>query len=416
MIRRIATIVAAGVLAIPLAACDFTATGTVSCHTETNGNIVCEGTGTGVPAVPPTTDPPPGTTTPVPPPETTEPPVEPPPGPAARNVEFTSAVPSAGTVNLTWASSRTDVAAWNIARNGTDTFGHGEWSTDLPAPSRGFRMQSLLPATEYVFTLTPMTATGELPALTIRATTPGSVEPPPVTNPPDPGPGPGPGPGGPAADTAASAHGWGAPTVVDEFDRFDPTKWSVYDSVGHAGNGRRTPDAVSVANGVLTITGDPNGNTGGLSAKFDRDQYGRWEARVRSFSTGSGGHGYHPVLIIWPDAGNRVKNGEYDWLENGEPGADCAEAFMHYPGETPKVQEHFEKCGVDLSEFHNVAFEWTPNGLTGFIDGIEWFHTNAADIAAMPSGHMTIQLDGFHGSSGYNPAKFEIDSVRYYKL
>lgn len=223
----------------------------------------------------------------------------------------------------------------------------------------------------------------------------------------------------PAPTEAPRGSKWGSPDAGDEFDytgRPDPKLWTVYDGKGHAGNGRRTPDAVSVADGILTIRGDENGNTGGISARFGRAKYGRWEVRVRSRAVGDGKHTYHPVLIVWPDSNQRVRDGEYDFLENSAPGEKCAEAFMHFPGETPKKQEHFEHCGVDLASWNVVGFEWTPDGLSGFINGKRWFHTNTADIAEMPSGHLTIQLDGFNGSSGYQPAELQVDYVRYWKF
>ncbi len=33
----------------------------------------------------------------------------------------------------------------------------------------------------------------------------------------------------------------------------------------------------------------------------------------------------------------------------------------------------------------------------------------------VPSGHLTIQLDGFHGAGPYRPARYEIDWVRIYR-
>jgi hypothetical protein len=62
-----------------------------------------------------------------------------------------------------------------------------------------------------------------------------------------------------------------------------------------------------------------------------------------------------------------------------------------------------------------VAFQWTKDGPTGYLNGSEWFHRSEADIAAMPKGHLNIQLDNFHGF-GMRPARFEVDWVRYYKV
>ena len=82
------------------------------------------------------------------------------------------------------------------------------------------------------------------------------------------------------ARSAAAQQNWGEPTRVEEFDgtRLGPA-WNVYDGPGHAGNGRRTPSAVSVRDGMLTITGDSAGDTAGMEWGGGQ-RYGRWEGRV----------------------------------------------------------------------------------------------------------------------------------------
>src|SRR5690349_12942128 len=64
--------------------------------------------------------------------------------------------------------------------------------------------------------------------------------------------------GGPTGEdtSAAALQGWREPVRTDEFDGPLGDAWEVYDGPGHAGNGRRTPEAVSVRDGLLTITGD----------------------------------------------------------------------------------------------------------------------------------------------------------------
>jgi hypothetical protein len=103
-------------------------------------------------------------------------------------------------------------------------------------------------------------------------------------NPGDPGAGD---PGAGDGDTAAENFNWGTPLAAsDDFTSggLNPAKWNVYSGPGHAGNGRRVPAQVAIVNGVLTITGVANGDTGGLEHLFDQ-QYGRWEMRVRSYRT-----------------------------------------------------------------------------------------------------------------------------------
>ena len=194
---------------------------------------------------------------------------------------------------------------------------------------------------------------------------------------------------------------------------------------GHAGNGGRCASRSTVDGSKLVQTGLANGNSAWLGSKVDQ-RYGRWEARVRSTATGpDNGRQYHPLLIIWPSSNQWPQDGEYDFLENGAPGQKCAESFIHYPHNAgvPVQQEFVEEtnCGAPLTEWHNVAFEWTPDHVRGYIDGRQWFDLSGGangirrKIQDMPSGHLTIQLDNFFGGS-MQPATYEVDWVRIYAL
>ena len=130
--------------------------------------------------------------------------------------------------------------------------------------------------------------------------------------------------------------------------------------------------------------------------------------------------GYHPVLIIWPADDNWPGNGEYDFLENGEPGMQAAGAFLHYPsldGADHQIDVADKTC--DLREFHNFAFEWSATGLKGWIDGVAWFtHSGGAasdrkNIQAMTGGQLTVQLDAFQ-ATGCLASTFELEWVRIY--
>ncbi|HEX2132781.1 MAG TPA: glycoside hydrolase family 16 protein [Actinophytocola sp.] len=241
------------------------------------------------------------------------------------------------------------------------------------------------------------------------------------------------------ADTAAARYDWGDPLPEwsDEFDYGseaepavpDQDKWSLAGGgvdqcwPGHAGNGRRCDKNTRVVGGLLRQTGEANGDSGWLASKFGQ-RYGRWEARVRSQATGENNdRQYHPLLILWPDSDRWPEDGEYDYLENGAPGEDCAEAFIHYPhdADAPVQQEHAEKCGVDLTQWHNVGIEWTPDHVKGFIDGEEWFSFSGGAndvrecIQCAPSMHQTIQLDNFYGDD-MQSAVYEVDWARVYTL
>ncbi|MEC3976405.1 glycoside hydrolase family 16 protein [Amycolatopsis sp. H20-H5] len=239
------------------------------------------------------------------------------------------------------------------------------------------------------------------------------------------------------AGTAAARFDWGAPLAQwsDEFDYGtasspavpDQAKWSLAgDGVGqcwpgHNGNGRRCDANTRVVGGVLRQTGASSGDSGWLSSKFGQ-RYGRWEARVRSQATGGdNGRQYHPLLILWPDSERWPQDGEYDYLENGAPGESCTEAYIHYPhhADVAVQQEFAQSCGVDLTQWHNIAVEWTAAGIKGFVDGRQWFSfaggaNGVRDcIQCAPSMHQTIQLDNFFGS-GMRSAVYEVDWAHVY--
>lgn len=233
----------------------------------------------------------------------------------------------------------------------------------------------------------------------------------------------------PPAMSAAERYGWGAPGAgSDEFGYSgvpDPAKWSQAGQCwpGHAGNGRRCASRSRVDGSKLVQTGLANGDSAWLASRTEQ-RYGRWEARIRSIATGSNKvRQYHPLLIVWPTSDRWPQDGEYDFLENGAPGAPCVESFIHYPHDAgASVQQIFAKekdCGEPLSAWHDIAFEWTPDHVAGFIDGAQWFSYSGGansvrrDIQAMPSGHLTIQLDNFYGKN-MQPATYEVDWVHIY--
>jgi hypothetical protein len=216
---------------------------------------------------------------------------------------------------------------------------------------------------------------------------------------------------------AAKVLGWGPVIDGDEFDytgspRED--KWGMYDGPGHDDNGIRSPDAFSVANGVLTCYGDNvnGGTTGGMA--FSREtKYVRIEWRVRTYSVNPQGNGnrYHPVLIMWPTSDRWPQDGEYDFFE-----CDCDsgkyEHFEHIPGNDGSAQE-YDSFDLDIQNYHNYAFEWSRTGIKGFVDGKKVWEYNGSYILAPGTMHPTIQLDNFHGSN-MEPAKFEAKWMRIY--
>ncbi|NMI01315.1 glycoside hydrolase family 16 protein [Pseudonocardia sp. K10HN5] len=204
---------------------------------------------------------------------------------------------------------------------------------------------------------------------------------------------------------AAVAKGWKL-IGGDEFTDGLSGKWSAYDGTGHAGNGRRSPDAVSVRNGMLTISGDSNGTTGGI-AWTDSRKYGKWEMRAK-FPAGDSQ--YHPVLILWPSEVDWPQGGEIDFAETTSASTDVS-FFLHYGASN---SQKYAKKTLDITQWHNYAVEWTPQGITGYIDGEQWFQST--DPGTLPPGpmHATIQLDYFPDGGSPKPTQMYVAWMRMY--
>ncbi|MBT2513329.1 family 16 glycosylhydrolase [Arthrobacter sp. ISL-30] len=211
--------------------------------------------------------------------------------------------------------------------------------------------------------------------------------------------------------TAAATQSWGTPVAGDEFNYTgapDPAKWNVYDSVGHAGNGIRSPQQVVVDGSKMVITGTPDGTTAGMSAKFDRRKYGRWEVRA----AGSGDNEYHIVSLLWPDSGNWPCDGEINYAETTGVW-NVIKFFQHYSCGNSQTSG---SKPLDVSQFHNYAIEWTDRGIVGYVDGVEWFRdTNPAHLPPGPM-HQTLQLDWFPDSTPDGPGEMRVDWVRVYDI
>ena len=226
---------------------------------------------------------------------------------------------------------------------------------------------------------------------------------------PEPNPEPEPAPA-PVVDVdgtqAAEVLGW-TQVKGDEFDGgLDPV-WGEYNGAGHGGNGRRSPDHVTVEDDMLVIRGDGNGNTGGVAWR-DGQRFGRWEVRAR-FPAGDAQ--YHPVLILWPTAENWPEGGEVDFAE-ATSASDNVAFFLHYSAQN---QQAFARKPLDITQWHNYAVEWVNGRITGYVDGEKWFEST--DGKTLPPGemHLTIQLDYFPEGGNPRNTEMHVDWVRIYE-
>ena len=208
--------------------------------------------------------------------------------------------------------------------------------------------------------------------------------------------------------SAATKFGWGTPSRVENFDGPLGSDWGVYDGAGHNGAGRRTPNAISVRDGIMTMTGDGQGNSGGMAWQPGQ-RYGRWEGRVRS---PAGDPDYHAVMLLWPDAENWPFGGEVDFMEISDPSRQNTQMFLHYGHDNQQVQGSVD---VDATQWHDWAVEWTPASVTAYVDGKQWWSTTQVDILPPGPMHLCIQLDNFGGTKMAKSA-LEVEWVKEYKL
>jgi len=189
--------------------------------------------------------------------------------------------------------------------------------------------------------------------------------------------------------TAGTRYGWRNPRETRFLNAsvLAANGWSIYDSAGHNGWGRRTPSAVSFVDNVMVITGDAAGNTAGMS--WDVGQmYGAWEIRMR---VPEGAADYHAVALLWRDAENWPVGGEIDFVEiMGDSTRQHVGHFLHYSS------QNLTKSGstkVDATQWHNYAVSWTPQAITIYVDGNPVFQST--DTRQFPPGpmHLALQLD-----------------------
>ena len=113
-----------------------------------------------------------------------------------------------------------------------------------------------------------------------------------------------------------------------------------------------------------------------MSAKFAKQKY-RPQPETPDQDDAQRDSEYHPVLILGaptaspPPAPDRLRR---EHLRNGAGEVLPALFFM-------QRFEHatYATKAVDTTQWHNYVVEWTPTGITGYIDGVKTFtDTNPA--------------------------------------
>ena len=257
-------------------------------------------------------------------------------------------------------------------------------------------------------TSTPSTTPAKTPGTTPAPPTATKPVAPPATTKPVAPPATPPGPSPVTSTSAADVFGWGPLVDGDEFNYVgapDHSKWTVYNGPGNAGKGLRSDAQVTVDGSEVVITGNADGTTGGMSAKFDQRMFGRWETRMRVSDRDPQ---YHPVLILRPVSGSDPCAQEIDYSEASHD-VTLDHFFNHYS--CANQQTSVAKT-IDMTQWHNYAVQVTPAGVIGYIDGVEWFRDT--DHLPTTALHQTIQLDWFPDGSSTRPSWLQVDWMHFY--
>ncbi|WP_291843520.1 glycoside hydrolase family 16 protein [Maricaulis sp.] len=194
----------------------------------------------------------------------------------------------------------------------------------------------------------------------------------------------------------------------DEFEgaRIDREKWGFDIDCWGGGNNERQcytdrPENARIEDGMLVIEGRRETETGAAfpphwgreAAPVTRDytsarlvtrdraawRYGRFEIRAQL----PGHQGSWPAIWMLPEDntyGGWAASGEIDIMEAvnlGEPCALCPDGVedrvfgtLHYGGQAPDNTYSGTSLSLeDPQAFHTYAIEWTPAGITWFVDG-----------------------------------------------
>ena len=183
---------------------------------------------------------------------------------------------------------------------------------------------------------------------------------------------------------------YGAPAFHDDLDSFDTTLWHAADGWG---NGRPFGAywddlQVTFANGEMSITCEPGSyrKYKYVSGEYRTNEfyhYGLYEVRMKP-DKGSGFMSGSLFTYTGPTDGNPWDEIDIEFL-----GKDTEILSLNYFTDGVGGHEYEYHLGFDASlEYHTYAFEWLPDSITWFVDGVA-IHTATQDIPSNPSRIMT---------------------------
>jgi endo-1,3-1,4-beta-glycanase ExoK len=190
--------------------------------------------------------------------------------------------------------------------------------------------------------------------------------------------------GGTSGSVDAAADAGGDPFTLswqDDFDTLDTSAWQLQTFTYGGNEAQFTPQNAAVSNGILTISLTPNPNSTtepywGVEMRSAKTlTYGKVSARMR-FATGSGVVS-GLVLFYTPYPNCNWNEIDIEHLGDssttsqlncqvylGTPAPNCTTSVS--PTQDPEIVN----LGVNAeTDFHQYDIEWTPAGVSTFIDG-----------------------------------------------
>lgn len=152
-------------------------------------------------------------------------------------------------------------------------------------------------------------------------------------------------------------------------------------------------------------------------------QYGYFEMRAKLPACGGGGHVAWWLIGTQDDAQadgtGSVQNGEIDILETTFLRTNTFSPKVH-AWDDDKLSEYVEEVtlsGEYANQYHTYAMDWTPEGITFFVDGqIIGKTTNSPNYRmAMLLGIYTDGADWSGNANRIYPKEFSIDYIRVYQ-
>ena len=105
----------------------------------------------------------------------------------------------------------------------------------------------------------------------------------------------------------------------------------------------------------------------------------------------------HGVLILWPVAEDFPAGGEIDWMEVFRGDRQEVTVNIHHG---PPDRSFGGTVPHDATRWTAWAVEWTPDHITTYADGEEWYSTDRSDLFPPRPMNMTMQLDWFPPDGG----------------